>query len=281
MMLKEASVTGAAGEWLPLFRAPDSAVRHFAMEKLGDRDRPEIAEALVEQLDHLDHKVREQALECLGKLKHGRQSLVERLLEADNPDRAWWLARAQAPLVKGFPAALRDQVFARACSYLEKTDRRSDALLFWLREADPDDLHERLEEKAQAQRKKKAYGQALAFLRYLTKDPACSVALRLEAAGCGLKVSSHDLSNEARNGDACLQQFARLLPNYGPETTTFVEKAKWLEPEDLFYLGFHFAEQNGAPQKFGGQVLHLLIKRSPKAKLAKDARAKLRSAGLD
>jgi hypothetical protein len=63
--------------------------------------------------------------------------------------------------------------------------------------------------------------------------------------------------------------------------TAFVEKAKWLESEDLFYVGFHFAEQNGAPQKFGGHVLRLLLKRSPKSKLAKDARSKLRSEGLD
>jgi hypothetical protein len=130
-------------------------------------------------------------------------------------------------------------------------------------------------------RKKKNYDKAVGYLRYLTKDPACAVPLRLEAAACALKESKHDVSAEGRNADFALQQFARLLSNYEPETTKFVDKAKWLDPEDLFYLGFHFAEQNGAPQKFGGNVLHLLLKRSGKSKLAKDARAKLRSAGLD
>jgi HEAT repeat protein len=281
MMLKEVPVSGAASEWLQLFHAPDSAGRQFAIEKLGDRDRPEIASLLVEQLDFRDGPVREEALSRLGKLKHGQKALVEKLLDADNPDGAWWLARAQSGVVKDFPPALREQVFVRACSYLEKNDRRSDALLFWLREADAETLHERLEEKALALRKKKAYASALNYLRYLTRDPACGVAIRLETAGCGLKTSPKDVNAEARNGDPCLAQFARLLPNYGAEVTTFVDKAKWLDPEDLFYLGFHFAEQNGAPQKFGGHVLHLLLKRSPKSKLAKDARSKLRSAGLD
>jgi HEAT repeat protein len=281
MMLKEVPISGSGTDWLPLFRAPDSAVRQFAIEKLGDKDRPEIAAFLIEQLDFREGPVREEALSRLGKLKHGRKALVDKLLEADNPDGAWWLARAQAGVVKDFPPALREPVFATACTYLEKNDRRSDALLFWLREADAESLHERLEEKALALRKKKAYATALNYLRYLTRDPACAVTIRLEAAACGLKASSKDVNAEARNGDPCLQQFARLLPNYGAEATAFIDKTKWLDPEDLFYLGFHFAEQNGAPQKFGGHVLHLLLKRSPKSKLAKDARSKLRSAGLD
>ena len=34
-------------------------------------------------------------------------------------------------------------------------------------------------------------------------------------------------------------------------------------------------------KEFGGQVLHLLVKRSPRSKLAKDAKSKLKSAGLE
>ncbi len=282
MMLKNMPAPErAATEWLPLFHAPDSAVRQFAIDKLGDRDRPEIAAALMGQLDHHDRKLHDQALACLGKLKLGRKALGQALLKADTPDRAWLLARAQAPLAREYAPALRDQVFSQACRYLEQGDRRGDALLFLLREADAEKLHNRLEEKAQAVRKKKAYDTALAYLRQLTKDPACGVALRLEAAGCGLKISPHDLAADARHADPALQQFARLLSNYEPEVTAFVEKTKWLEPEDHFYLGFHFAEQNGPPQKFGGHVLGLLVKRSPKSKLAKDARRKLRSEGLE
>ena len=61
----------------------------------------------------------------------------------------------------------------------------------------------------------------------------------------------------------------------------YLKQAKWLEAEDLFYLGFHFVEGAGVDRTFGGQVLHLLLKRSPKSKLAKDAKRKLRSQGLD
>ena len=86
---------------------------------------------------------------------------------------------------------------------------------------------------------------------------------------------------ESRATDPGLQQFAGLIHRHETDPIEMVAKARWLDAEDLFYLGFHFAEQNGAPQKFGGNVLRLLLKRSGKSKLAKDARAKLRSAGLD
>src|SRR5262249_20335988 len=142
-------------------------------------------------------------------------------------------------------------------------------------------LRDRLEERALALRKKKQYDRALVYLRLLTRDPACGAGTRLEAAVCALKVSGRDLSAEARAADPCLQQFARLIDNHEAETLEFVTKAKWLEPEELFYLGFHFAEKERAEKKFGGEMLRLMVKRSPKSKLAKDAKSKLRGEGLE
>src|SRR5437773_908128 len=68
-------------------------------------------------------------------------------------------------------------------------DRRSDALLFLLRANDAPKLHKRLKERVLALRKRKNYDKAVGYLRYLTKDPACAVPLRLEAAACALKES--------------------------------------------------------------------------------------------
>jgi hypothetical protein len=59
-----------------------------------------------------------------------------------------------------------------------------------------------------------------------------------------------------------------------------LRKAKWLDEADLFYLGFHFAEQPRLARTFGQQVLQLLIQRSPKSQLGKNAKHKLKSEGL-
>jgi HEAT repeat protein len=268
-------------EWLSLLEAPDVSVRLMALDKLGGRNKAEVAAALMQQLNHPDRNLRERSLACLAKLEHGRAALTQALLEAESPERAWQLARAQTPFAKDYSSDLRAEIFARACAQLELGDRRCDALLGLLREADPVGLRNRLEERALALRKKKAYDQALLYLRLLTRDPACGFALRLEQAACGLKVSDHDLAAEARAGDTCLQQFAHLAQQGEDELFTDLEKIKWLEPEDLYYLGFHLAELDSRPRKLAAKVLQLVLKRSPRSKTAQAAKSKLRSAGLD
>jgi HEAT repeat protein len=268
-------------DWLPLFVAPDVAVRRLAMEKLGDRDKPQVATALLRQLQHPDRALRSEALARLSNLASGRTALAGALLAEESLDAAWGLARAQEALVGRYDDRAREAIFGRACEYIEAGDRRAEPLSHLLRVADAPAMRDRLEERGIALRKKKHYERALAYLRLLTRDPACAAAVRLEAAGCALKLSTHDLSAEARAADPVLLQFARLIDTHEAETLAFVTKAKWLVPEDLFYLGFHFAEKERAEKKFGGEMLRLVMQRSPRSKLAKDAKSKLRGEGLD
>ena len=104
---------------------------------------------------------------------------------------------------------------------------------------------------------------------------------RLEMAACGLKASGRDLAAEARASDPCLQQFSHLCQQDEEELFKQLEKIKWLEAEDLYYLGFDFAEKEGASRKFGGQVLHLVLKRWPKTKVGQSAKSKIRKHGLE
>jgi hypothetical protein len=267
-------------DWLPLFDAPDAAARLFAVAKLANQDKAEIAAALLRQLDHPDRTLREEALKAIARLKHGPDALAQALLEAESPDRAWALARVQAPLVGEYKRGLLTKLFSRACEALEEVDRRADALLFLLREANPRGLRDQLEERALALRKKKRYSTALVYLRLLARDPACGEPIRLELAACGLKVSAKDLAADARAADPCLHQFAALVHRHAVDPFEYVSKARWLDADDLFYLGFHFAEGTGPEKEFGSQVLKALLKRFPRSKLAKDAKSKLRSQGL-
>jgi HEAT repeat protein len=282
LILRTLPVTAASlPAWLMLLDAPDVGVRRLGMEKVGDHDRPEIAAALLQQLTHRDRGVRDEALARLGRLDHGRRALANALLEAENPDHAWLLARAQEPFVRDYEPALRKRLLDRACAYLEEGDRRSDALLFVLRAADATGLRDALEERALALRRKKKYEAAMLFLRLLARDPGCGAPIRMELAACGLKTSAHDLNAEARAADPCLQSFANLVHSFPDELVSFLRKSKWLEPKDLFYLGFHFAEKEKQEKQFGGQVLKLVIDRAKAAKVGRDARSKLRNEGLD
>jgi HEAT repeat protein len=282
MILKGLSVTPKTlPDWLSLLDAPDGAVRRFGIEKLGDRDSADVAEGLLRQLDHPDHGLRDLALARLAALEQGRSALADALIQASTPERAWTLARAQAPFARTYGPKVRERLFAEACTELESVDRRADPLLFLLREIDQRALRDQMEARALALRKKKNYAGALIYWRYLSRDPACSEDVRFETAACALKLSAQDLSVESRTADPCLQQFARLVHSHDVDPAVRIKAARWLEPQDLFYLGFHFAEGARGEREFGAEALRLAVQRSPRSKIGRDAKSKLRSAGLE
>jgi HEAT repeat protein len=281
MMLKGMPVSQrSAKDWLLLFEAADPAVRRFAIDKLGDLDTADVCRALLQQLHHADGQLRDVALARLGHTDRGREALVAALLEAPSPDEAWELARGQSRFAGQYEPGVRTKLFNQACRYLESGDRRADALLFLLREIDPKRLRDRLEERGMALRKKKDYQKALVYLRLLARDPACAEAVRFEMAACALKLSEHDLATDSRSADAALQPFARLIHSHDVDPAVRIKQAKWLGPEDLFYLGFHFVEGDRQEQEFGAKILRLMMQRSPRSKLAKDAKSKLRRTNL-
>jgi hypothetical protein len=266
--------------WLPLFSAPDPAVRQFAIEKLGKIESHEVAKALLRQLDFSEPLIRENALAQLAQTKHGREQLVESLLHAPSADEAWSMARIQASFAHDYSRATRSAILHRACRYIECDDRRADALVFLLREADAKLLKAELERRAANLQKKKAFVAASRYLRLLVRDPSCGDLIRLDLAACGLKISNKSPTTEARAADPCLQQFASLIHRHELDILQWLEKASWLNADDLFYLGFHFVEGSGPDKELGARALRLVLQRFPRNQKARLAKNKLRSQGL-
>lgn len=266
--------------WLRLLEAPDVAARRFAVERLRGVEKDEVARGLLAQLTHPDRALRDEALQALLAFGAGRQALLEHLTQAETLDQAWSLARACTPGARGLTEKQRVALFEQAASYQADDDRRAAPLWFLLREADAVWTRDRIEEKAHALRKKKKYAEALHWYRLLTHDPSCSEETRFEAAATALKESNRDLAPEHRAADPVLHQFARLLQNLAFDVTGRLSKAKWLDSEELFYVGFHFAEQTHRAREFGKQVLELVIERAAKSEIGKQAKRKLKSEGL-
>jgi hypothetical protein len=281
MLLKPAPVKAKkAKPWLALLDAPDVATRRFAVEKLHGIDTAEVARRLAGQLGHHDRELRDDAVRALLSFSAGRHTLFDKLLETTSIDEAWSLARALAPVAAESRKPPQAKLFAYATKLHDADDRRAAALWFLLRARDHDGARDQIEARAESLRKKKKYAEALSYYRLLTQDPACSDDTRFELAATGLKLSAHDTSKEARAADLALGQFSRLLQNASFNLIGKTAKAKWLDGEDLFYLGFHFVEQTHRPREFGKQVLELLVKRSPQTALGKQAKSKLRSEGF-
>jgi hypothetical protein len=265
--------------WLELLDAPDVATRRFAVDRLSTAESAAAAKGLLSALNHPDSALRNEARHALLRFAKGRQALLEKLLEASSVEEAWDLARALASVAKEIAGGQRSRLLDKAAHYQDSDDRRAAPLWHLLREVDPGWTRNQVETKAEALRKKKKYGQAVGYYRLLAQDPACGEDIRFELAATGLKISAHDTAVDARQADPALGQFSRLLQNPAFDLVSRVNRAKWLDEDDLFYLGFHFVEQTHRGREFGKQVLELVIERSPKAEVGKNARKKLRSAG--
>jgi len=198
-------------DWLGLLKAPDLAPRRLAVEKIGDRDTPEVAAGLMAQLTHPDRNLRDLARTKLAALDHGRQALVKSVLASEAQDELWALVKLIAPFAKGVSGKLRTDVLTRACKFLEADDHRSDPLFFLLREADAPALRDELFDRAVARRKKKDYETAVKYLKLLARDPSVGFDVRFELATVGVKLSAKNVAADARHNDHCLRNFSTCL----------------------------------------------------------------------
>jgi hypothetical protein len=265
-------------DWLPLFDAPDVAARRTAIEKLGDRDTAAVAAGLLKQFTHHDRTISEAARVKLQSLKAGRKALVDALQKAETTEAAWALAKAIVSFKDELTPATVTALIETATKHIDRHDHRADAFVYLLREAASVPMQDALLEKATALRKKKKYDEALAYLKVLGRDPAIGFAVRLELALCGLKVSAKNLDPHARYDDPCLKHLDTLLAQNLDQLENELNRAKFLEPEDRLYVGFHFAELVGRPRQFGIDILSAVAKES-KGDAGKAAKNKLKSVG--
>jgi hypothetical protein len=264
-------------QWLALFRAPDVASRRLAVQKLGEINSSIIAEGLVQQLTHHDRGLKDAARAKLTRTDAGRSAYIAALLASEHHEEAWVLARGIAPMSGELSTKLKSEILKRAGEFIESGNHLADPLLFLLKEADPNVLRDGLFNRAVDYRKKKKYETALAYLKYLGRDPGAGFPVRFELACVGLKLSPKQLDRESRVNDACLSQFGHAANADLDETVRQLDKAKWIDADDLFYIGFHFAEDLGRLRLFGAACLKLSIARSPKGKTAQNAKTKLKT----
>jgi HEAT repeat protein len=263
--------------FISLLHASDVAARRLALTKVGHRDEKEVVDALVESMRHPDATFRNEVMEKLGGTRRGRKALVKQLLQTESLDEAWSIARFLLPHARKNAEEWFDELFTAAISAIEAGDRRAEPLLFLLRETQPGALRDRLDQRAQTLVKKQDFEKALLVYRVLARDPAIGFPIRLGLAMVGLKLSQKQLEEHARAQDPCLHHFALLAADHAADVLRQLEKTAWIRADELYYLGFHFADATGTLKNFAADVLRLLIKKFPKDKAAASAKSKLKT----
>jgi HEAT repeat protein len=256
-------------------------IRKFAIRKLAALDTPVSARAILGAAASPDPVIREVALESLQKLGHARKLLLEGFLQAKDPASAAGLATAIEGHRRALRADARRRIVKRGWDLWIKGDPLAEPTLSLGRSLDPKAFHAEARRRAPSLKRAKKYDALAACLRMAARTDPANDDLRFELALAELKRSPHDIGRGARIADPALDLLTQLLhtPKF-PLLARFAKERTFLGPEDLFYLGFHFSEFEGAEREFGGDLLRLVLRRSPRTKFGRAARNKLKLQSL-
>ncbi len=254
----------------------------FAMEMLGRQEGPHAARLLVSVLATTNDKRRaELAATCLRVHEEGRPAgaavrddavapLAKAILDAADGDRAWLLRGVLRGNAGKTPAAVRKQLLDTAIKRLGSGEGHWEALLATVRDADARAPVEALRALAQKLRKTDP-GKSALVLRVLCQGEGATDDDRYALAVAELARGSRDTRAAARASNEALRLFGAMIDR-GTDVAAMLRKDRSLDLEDLYFLGFHFAEET---LPLGEELLRLIVERGGRAKIAKMAKSKL------
>lgn len=250
---------------------PDVERARFVIEQLGRQKGADAARVLVKVLAESDKRRAEFAAAALATNEDATALLAKALLDATDADRAWMIRNVLRPTAKKIPPATRKALLETALERLEEGERKWESLLDVARDADPDAAAAALRALATKLRKKDNPDKALTVLTLLCKSDRATDDDRYARAVLELKKGVRDTRPAARAGDESLKMIGALLGR-GYDVAKALRTDKGLELEDLYYVGFHFAE-DGHP--LGEELLSEVVKKGGRAKIGRMAKNKL------
>jgi hypothetical protein len=259
-----------------LVDSPHVSVQKFALRKMGEFDSPAVVRALVQQLGDLDAARRDAAARSLQKVTSARALLTKEFLVCDDARKAWAIAEI-LPLYEGkWRHDTLDALWTRLRTAVADDDRIQGAYLYFLKSVDIEYVYAQLATHGAQLLQKKNYREAAKFLSRLKEFPTFQAEDKYRLALALLKLHPHAVESLARRHEPVLDLFTDLYRSSAFPLLETLKKEKMLEPEDLFYLGFHFVEGGADERDLGKDLLAFLTSRYPRTTVGKSARNKLK-----
>ena len=225
-----------------LLESPHIAVQKFALRKMGEFDSPVVVKTLVQQLNDSDTARRDAAARSLRKIPTARNALTKEFLACDNASKAWAIAEILPTYEGKWRRDTLDEVWQRLQDALEAEDRIHGAYLHFLKNVDAEYVYGQFATRGAQLRKNKKYKEAIRFLTPLREFSTFAADEKFALAIAQLKLHPHDVTSVTARHDPALDLLADLHRSSAFPVLDTLKKEKALEPEDLFYLGFRFAE---------------------------------------
>jgi len=259
-----------------LVESPHVTVQKFALRKMGEFDSPAAVRALVQQLGDLDAARRDAAARSLQKISTARPALTKEFLACEDAGKAWAIAQI-LPVYEGkWRRDTLDAIWDRLQAAVAADDRIQGAYLYFLKSVDADYAYAQLAARGVQLTQKKHYREAIKFLSALKEFPIFQAEDKFRLALAQLKLHPHAVESLARRHELVLELLANLYRSSAFPLLEALKKEKALEPTDLFYLGFYFAEGAADERDLGKDILEFLATRYPRTNVGKSAKNKLK-----
>lgn len=278
-MLAQAALMGLVAVHLPKKHAgriakiaahPDLERARAAIDKLAQETAPEATRALVDVVAKLDRRRGELAQKALEGRADAGPLLIEAFLAEKDADRANSLRLALRPHLKSVTGPAKKKLVQAALDRIE-ADEPWQVHADVAREADGKAFAEGLRALASTLAKKKTAAATYRnVLGLLSRSEQGLPEDRFKLASLLLRDSHLDTRPAARQGDEALQLLERASGGF--DVAAALRKDKALELTHLYYVGFHFSEEQ---HPLGTELLEHVAKEGGRTKIGKMAKNKL------
>ena len=257
-----------------LMHSPHSEVQKFALRKMGDFGTPANVRTLLEQLGDSDYRRRDVAARSLRKIPEARAALIKDILACEDASKAWSMVELLASFEGKWRQDTLDALWKRLQKAIEDDDRIQSAFLHLLKQANGEFAYAQLAANGARLVKAKKYKEALGFLTPLKEFADFKPEHQFSLALAQLKLHAHTVATHRQHPAVVL--LSELHRNSAYPLFEALKKEKSLTPEELFALGFAFAERSGDERNLGTELLQHVASRFPRNKIGKSAKNKLR-----
>jgi hypothetical protein len=243
----------------------------FAIEQLGARRGGETAQVLVNVIVDNDRRRADLAAKALAGREDAVGALVQALAATD-PERGWMIRNVLRPMASNLTSPQVKKLLDVALDRITRGHNHWEAMLDVAREADPVRYADELRKLAARLKRGRNPERTLTALRLLARSDHATDQDRYQLAALELKRGAKDTRPAARRNDDALRILDDLL-RQGFDTARALKRDRSLGLEELYYVGFHFAEQE---HPLGEELLAEVKAKGGRKKVAKMAKNKLR-----
>jgi len=257
------------------------SVRSFVLSHMGAVASRENIECLLEHLNVGDFQERRAAQEALASIPKAYPHIIRALDSAKDYEAGMRLVSILRAQGAHLSAVDKRHLFEKMEKLREAGNERHSLYAGALNVAAPAFLTERISARVKRLKSSRKFGEAEELLRILLRHSLLTDDLKFELAVMRFRNNPPDLSSLRRKDDEGLNLIAELVGRESFPLLKRLKTEKAFRPDDLYTIGFHFAEKLFKQRDLGVDLLTHLVKKSPRGKVGVAARQKLALVGVN